>query len=329
MTKAGFGEHLKREREMRGVSLDEVCAATRIGTRFLEALENEQWQQLPGGVFNRGFVRAVARFLGLDEDGMVAEYVLAMSEHTGAPASMWTSQQPQHQLAGHWPANPTPNWPLRMGLLVAVLLLAGTGWMGWRWYGSRHAQRSAQTITSSPDAAATANSSSDASSPAAATHGGDPGSPAGTAGANAASSSGTNPATAASSGANASTANPSTANPSAGNSSRAASAASSSVPTSAPSAAPAQFSGLQLKIEASKATAVTVAADGRQIFRATIVAGQSRTFNARNRIAVHAQDAGAVSLELNGQNIAPIGRPGRPARIALTRRDVKTAGGVD
>jgi cytoskeleton protein RodZ len=76
MSSTPFGEHLKREREMRGVSLEEVSAATRISTRFLEAIENEHWDKLPGGVFNRGFIRSVARFLGLDEDSMVAEYAL-------------------------------------------------------------------------------------------------------------------------------------------------------------------------------------------------------------------------------------------------------------
>ena len=76
MSSTPFGQHLKREREMRGVSLEEVSAATRISTRFLEAIENEHWDLLPGGVFNRGFIRSVARFLGLDEDSMVAEYSL-------------------------------------------------------------------------------------------------------------------------------------------------------------------------------------------------------------------------------------------------------------
>ncbi len=74
MEKGTFGEHLRREREMRGVSLDEVSQATRIGTRFLEALENEHWKDLPGGVFNRGFLRSIARYLGLDEEALVAEY---------------------------------------------------------------------------------------------------------------------------------------------------------------------------------------------------------------------------------------------------------------
>jgi cytoskeletal protein RodZ len=76
MSSAHFGEHLKREREMRGVSLEEISLATRIAPRFLAALESEQWEKLPGGVFNRGFIRSVAHYLGLDEDSMVAEYAL-------------------------------------------------------------------------------------------------------------------------------------------------------------------------------------------------------------------------------------------------------------
>ncbi|MGH9734739.1 MAG: helix-turn-helix domain-containing protein [Candidatus Acidiferrales bacterium] len=73
---SSFGEHLRREREMRGVSLEELSSATRINTRFLTAIENGHWEELPGGAFNRGFIRSTARYLGLDEDGMVAEYSL-------------------------------------------------------------------------------------------------------------------------------------------------------------------------------------------------------------------------------------------------------------
>ena len=62
MARGNFGERLKRERELREVTLEEITSATRIGPRFLEALENEEWEKLPGGVFNRGFVRSVARY---------------------------------------------------------------------------------------------------------------------------------------------------------------------------------------------------------------------------------------------------------------------------
>src|SRR6202795_5326101 len=73
MAKGNFGERLKREREMREVSLAEVTSGTRIGQRFLEALENEEWDKLPGGIFSRGFVRSIARYLGLNEEDFLAK----------------------------------------------------------------------------------------------------------------------------------------------------------------------------------------------------------------------------------------------------------------
>lgn len=76
-----FGENLRREREMRGVSLEEICDATKISVRMLQAMEADQFDKLPGGIFTRSFVRAYVRYLGLDEDAMMAELELA------APAS--------------------------------------------------------------------------------------------------------------------------------------------------------------------------------------------------------------------------------------------------
>jgi len=75
-----FGDRLRREREMRGITLNEITESTKISRRHLEALEGEHFDQLPGGVFNKGFVRAYARFLGLDEDQAVADYSAASNE---------------------------------------------------------------------------------------------------------------------------------------------------------------------------------------------------------------------------------------------------------
>jgi cytoskeleton protein RodZ len=72
-----FGARLKRERLQRKISLDDIAVATKIGTRFLTALEEDQFDQLPGGVFNKGFVRAYAHHLGLDENQTVADFVAA------------------------------------------------------------------------------------------------------------------------------------------------------------------------------------------------------------------------------------------------------------
>jgi cytoskeleton protein RodZ len=75
-----FGERLRRERELRGISLDEIAAATKIGTRLLRALEDEQFDLLPGGIFNKGYVRAYARHLGIDDEQAVADYLKAANE---------------------------------------------------------------------------------------------------------------------------------------------------------------------------------------------------------------------------------------------------------
>src|SRR5579883_1623355 len=115
MTNGSFGQRLKRERELRGVSRDEVCAATRIGPRFLDALENEKWELLPGGIFNRGFIRAVARFLGLDEDDLVAEYDLAIAAQQTSPVlTPGAAPTPQPPPVTH--RSPGPRRALMVGL---------------------------------------------------------------------------------------------------------------------------------------------------------------------------------------------------------------------
>lgn len=121
MASGAFGERLKREREMRGVGLEEISAATRISTRFLAALENERWHELPGGVFNRGFIRAVARFLGLDEEAMIAEYSLVT--HDAPKMAVW-ADSPARARA------PLVPWLI----LAGVIVLAVGGWFAWQHY---------------------------------------------------------------------------------------------------------------------------------------------------------------------------------------------------
>jgi cytoskeletal protein RodZ len=71
---ATFGEELRREREIRGISLKEIADATKISKRFLEAIERNDHKTLPAPVFTRGFVREYARYLGLNSDEMVNRY---------------------------------------------------------------------------------------------------------------------------------------------------------------------------------------------------------------------------------------------------------------
>lgn len=71
---ATFGEELRREREIRGISLKEIADATKISKRFLEAIERNDHRTLPAPVFTRGFVREYARYLGLNSEEVVNRY---------------------------------------------------------------------------------------------------------------------------------------------------------------------------------------------------------------------------------------------------------------
>ena len=112
-----FGENLRREREMRGVSLEEISSATKISLRFLDAIEREDFSKLPGGIFSRSFIRSYARYLGLDEERVVAEFQLAAQPQTDFDLHRMAAG---NATAGR-PASRTP----LIATLVAVVLLAG------------------------------------------------------------------------------------------------------------------------------------------------------------------------------------------------------------
>ncbi len=73
---------MRRERELRQISLRAVSEATKINLRYLEALENNEFEHLPGGAFNRGYIRAVARHIGIDESEMIDAYAFEISQQS-------------------------------------------------------------------------------------------------------------------------------------------------------------------------------------------------------------------------------------------------------
>jgi len=143
MAKGIFGERLKRERELREVTLEEISKATRIAPRFMDALENEQWNRLPGGVFGRGFVRSIARYLGLNEEDLLSEYDLARGEATNAAGSVKAEER----------IPSPPKWiPLMAGVLVIALLLglAMGGRYAWKVYQAHRAAKKSSAIVAIP-----------------------------------------------------------------------------------------------------------------------------------------------------------------------------------
>lgn len=112
---ASFGETLRRERELRGIGLHDIAEATKISVRFLQALEQDRVDVLPGGIFRRAFVRQYARHLGLDPERLVAEFVYA---HGDEPADKAPQAPPSAPRRIPW------RLVLALGLLGAGVLLS-------------------------------------------------------------------------------------------------------------------------------------------------------------------------------------------------------------
>jgi cytoskeleton protein RodZ len=153
MARGDFGERLKRERELREVSMEELTKATRISTRFVEALENEDWAKLPGGVFGHGFVRTIARYLGLNEEALLGEYDSARAEHLPTPLL-----KPEERIPS------PPKWLPAAAVLVVLLLFAGL-FFAVRYAWHRHAAHRAAKKSAAVSLAAQPQSGSGSASP--------------------------------------------------------------------------------------------------------------------------------------------------------------------
>lgn len=287
-----FGEHLKREREMRGVSLEEISAATRISVRFLEALENQQWAQLPGGIFNRGFIRSIAKFLGMDEDGLVAEYALETRERP--EIAVWTKE----------PVKPRPNYFRIFGTIVVIAAVIAGGWYVRRAYGERiSAWHARHPIIASVMAKLKHKNATNAASQTA-------------------DSAGANTATATSDSAG----NPAITSQGAQSNLQngAATSGAAAIPVNGPASSSANDAGaLVLKVEAGETSMVTVMADGKTVFSGKLDAMKTLTLRAEKSFAVSASKSNAVLLELNGRTVPPLGPPNEPGKITLTRENLK------
>lgn len=111
-----FGASFRSARESRLLTVEAVARDTRISSRYLDAIENEAFHVLPGGVFNRGFIRTYAMKLGLDPEAKLAEYaaLTADDQRTAALGSTGGARKtrPERRIL-----------PIALGALIAVIIL--------------------------------------------------------------------------------------------------------------------------------------------------------------------------------------------------------------
>ncbi len=148
-----LGDLLRRTREEKGLSLDQVMEATRIRKEFLQALEEEDFDRLPAAVYVKGFLRNYATFLGLDPEEILS---LLPTPEDSTPSKPTAPLMPAPLL--DQPLEPTSLrrfWPVA-ALIVAIVLFV-VGWLAYPRYfgGLLPFARPTATPTALPTATAT------------------------------------------------------------------------------------------------------------------------------------------------------------------------------
>lgn len=112
---------MRLEREARGIALRDISEQTRISMRYLEAIEGDDYKRLPGGIFNRSFIRAYAKFIGYDENDAIEDYARTMRER--GESNDDDSPKSFHSLVYTDDAVSQKRSPL-VTLLLAIVILA-------------------------------------------------------------------------------------------------------------------------------------------------------------------------------------------------------------
>lgn len=163
-----FGEDLRRERETRGVALGTIVDETKISSRHLAALEQEEFDQLPGGVFNKGIVRSYARVVGLNEDDWVGRYMAAYQEsgQVKDDDASWIEFAENVSRTREHEEGTRPELRLRWaGVSVLLMLVFCFGWFVWHFVNGRvSAAHNTQPIAATVAQTSTAGHSVGASS---------------------------------------------------------------------------------------------------------------------------------------------------------------------
>jgi cytoskeleton protein RodZ len=306
-----IGETLRRERLRRNMDLETISRELKISAKFLEAIEDEKFERLPGGVFAKSFVRQYAHVLGLDEEEMANE-VQRQTQPADAPQFVQNVQNvtPSTQpivlpKVEEWDSVGESRFHISSSLtalaLVVVVMMGCAGVYSW-WQRTRHTvsvsahdkapsvaapvakQAAAETVPPTPAPVPDQSVANRAAAPAPATANADA---------------------------------PTTAPP----------VQPAAAPETSPAAAtplagtntpPNPNATVHVELTAVEAAWVSVKADGKYVFSGTIEANQSRTVEATSTVLLRLGNAGGVNVTLNGKPIGTVGPKGQVRTIQLT-----------
>ncbi|MGO4880915.1 MAG: helix-turn-helix domain-containing protein [Bryobacteraceae bacterium] len=281
---SSVGETLRRERLRKDLSLEQISRETKISARLLDAIEKDQFDALPGGVFAKSFVRQYARFLGLDEAELAGEVEKVV--HPASELSSLASAAPEpafkvpRMVDWEGPGRSNSSVLPALALVVAVMLVCSAMYAWW--------QRSRHPAVATAPAAAAQKTSAAPSKPA-------PPAPVTPAVAS-------NPETA-------SKTEVSTPQPPSG------APAAQAEPTNP--AAP-----IQISLASTEDVWVHVWADGQSAMVGTLQPNGAKAFSAENGVKILIGNAGGLQLTVNGKPAGELGPRGQVRTVEITSAGV-------
>ena len=286
---SSVGETLRRERLRRDLSLEQISRETKISARLLDAIENEQFDLLPGGVFAKSFVRQYARTLGLDDEELSAEVQKLI--HAQSDLSSYASVPPEPEFKvpkiPQWEGSgihSTSSALPSLAMVVAVMLVCSGIYALW--------QRSRRPAPAPPPVHATQTTPAPpASKPP------EPG-----------------PVTPA-------VANTPETPPKTDVAQQSTSPAQPAA--SAPGESTSSAATLHVSLAADEETWVRAWADGKQVLTATLEPNVIKTVDAADQIRIRTGNAGGLQITLNGKPLGPIGPRGQIRIVEVTPKSVQ------
>jgi cytoskeleton protein RodZ len=290
-----FGEKLKLEREKRKMTLEEISSSTKIGTRMLQALEEEKFNQLPGGIFNKGFVRAYARMVGLDEDQAVADYLQASGEALPKPDSAGrdtgrenTTREDEERISRLDAISDSPSRPMPWGVFAVVLLVIALALS--LWSHRRREQEREATHTPAPVKQTSASPSKE--SPAAGASAIQP-APGGAA------------------------VNPLPAGPISGGKTPSPADRQTPVPVTQAGDTTSAAGEFTVVVKAREQSWVSITVDGKASPSEIMNPSSERTLHGQKEIKIKAGNAAGLDFLLNGKKLAVSGEPGQVKSVTI------------
>ncbi len=275
---ARFGDYLKEAREASGVTLDQISSSTHISVRLLEALEDERFDVLPGGVFTISFVRQYARLVGLDEQEAVSRLQQVVRPVESALGE-WNTKSVERDDAGAKLAEFLTELLRRhsmtlLGGLATVVLLAG-GFAFFQANESADTQVAAKQVTTqaahSEPAARSLPASQEAAPPKPLVR-----------------------------------------------EVRQVEVSSHQSGSPGETAAAAPSKSIQLELRLTDRAWVRVVADGERVLEDNLEPGYVQTIQAQDSVQLFVGNAGGVKVALNGETMQPVGPPGQVRRVDVS-----------